>query len=171
MPPWTPVSTDQHPTDLLRLGFAEPPPATPPEERPREAPAPRQPVLDRLTTPMVELITRMDRVFLATAAADGECDFALCAGPPGFVHVLDDRRLACALVDPVPGLVNLAANPRISVVLVDGRRGLHVNGHAGVVDDAWLRAAHPCLPPRFAGSRWVVVLVDEAYLHSGAFTG
>ncbi|MBM7770850.1 hypothetical protein JOD54_001054 [Actinokineospora baliensis] len=160
------MTTDSHPTDLLRLGFAEAPPATPPTPGPREPLPPRQPVLDRLTAPMVELITRMDRVFLATADADGECDFALFCGPPGFVHVLDDRRLACAQVEPMPGLANLAVNPRISVVLVDGRRAVHVNGHAAVVGDEWLRSAHPFLPSRFTGCGWVVVLVDETYLHA-----
>ncbi|WP_051386137.1 pyridoxamine 5'-phosphate oxidase family protein [Actinokineospora inagensis] len=136
----------------------------------RPAPA-RPPVLDRLTPEMVALVHRMDRAFLATADADGECDFTLCAGPRGFVQVLDDRRLACPELEPLPGLANLAVNPRLSLLLVDGDQGLHVNGHACVVDDAWLRVAHPGLPTAFAGARWAVLVVDEAYLHSRSTAG
>src|SRR5512132_496495 len=51
----------------------------------------RQQMLGRLNERMVQFIDRQEMVWIATAAATGECDCSFRAGPPGFVQVLDDR--------------------------------------------------------------------------------
>ena len=46
--------------------------------------------------------------------------------------------------------------------------GLHINGTARIVDDALMRRCVPDLPPDVRGrqpERWVVVDVEEAYIH------
>jgi hypothetical protein len=49
------------------------------------------------------------------------------------------------------------------------RIGLHVNGRAGLADDAPLRARHPGLPvdtvPGRRPEQWVVAEVEKAYIH------
>lgn len=42
---------------------------------------------------MKEFIARQEMLFIATADLKGECDSSFRAGPPGFVHVIDDRTL------------------------------------------------------------------------------
>ncbi|WP_181043483.1 pyridoxamine 5'-phosphate oxidase family protein [Actinokineospora auranticolor] len=175
-------------TDLLRLGTAEPPPATvcpvgprePSGHRPPQPPQPRGAVgRDRLTGSMVEFAVRQRTAFVATADAEGECDSGLWSGPPGFIRVLDDRRIACAAPDPLPGLGNLGVNPNIGLLMVDAGRGatgrgavgLQVNGRARVVDATEPGARRWGLPTGGEVQRWVVVDVTEAYLHSRAVAG
>jgi hypothetical protein len=47
--------------------------------------------------------------------------------------------------------------------------GLHVNGRASIIDDVVLRGGHPALPVADergrTPERWVVVQVEEAYVH------
>ena len=52
-------------------------------------------------------------LLLATASADGTCDVSPRGGPPGFVRVLDDRRLAVPDLSGnnlLDSLVNLTSN-------------------------------------------------------------
>ncbi|URN12670.1 pyridoxamine 5'-phosphate oxidase family protein [Streptomyces radiopugnans] len=113
--------------------------------------------------------------FLATADRHGECDNSFRAGPPGFLHVIDER----TLVYPEyrgngvhASLGNIQENPHLGILLVDffqARIGLHVNGRAEVVEDAELRSVHPDLPSDSVPGRralvWVRVTVEEAYIH------
>ena len=132
-------------------------------------------VRDRLLPAMVEFVRRMDMVFLATSDAAGECDASFRAGPPGFVRVLDNRTLAYPEYrgnGVHASLGNMAENPHVGLVMIDFERdriGLHVNGGARIVADDELRAAHPELPhdpaPGRQPERWVVVNVEEAYVH------
>lgn len=132
-------------------------------------------VLDRLNARMREFVARQEMFFLATADARGVCDNTFRAGPPGFLHVLDERTLAYPEYrgnGVLASLGNIEENPRVAVLLVDffhDRIGLHVNGRARIVDDAVLRAAHPQLPADEVPGRrpvvWVEVTVEEAYVH------
>jgi uncharacterized protein len=132
-------------------------------------------VCDRLLPSMIEFIGRMSMMFVATADGRGECDSSLRAGPDGFVVVLDDRHLAYPEYrgnGVMASLGNIAENPHVGLLLIDFTEqliGLHVNGGARVVDDADLRRDHPALPsdpvPGRRAQLWVVVEVEEAYIH------
>nr|WP_093159053.1 pyridoxamine 5'-phosphate oxidase family protein [Saccharopolyspora antimicrobica] len=132
-------------------------------------------VLDHLNPQMKEFIGRMDLAFIATADARGECDSSLRAGTPGFIEVLDDRHVCYPEYrgnGVLASLGNISENPHIGILLVDfvtDLIGLHLNGKARIVEDADLRAIHPALPADFARGRtperWVVVQVEEAYIH------
>jgi predicted pyridoxine 5'-phosphate oxidase superfamily flavin-nucleotide-binding protein len=128
-------------------------------------------LLDHLNDAMIEFIGRMDMAFVASADAAGECDSSFRAGPPGFIKVLDSRHLAYPEYrgnGVHASLGNVSENPHLAILLVDFCRdliGLHVNGLARVVEDAEMRAAHPGLPTERNPERWVVVEVEEAYIH------
>ncbi len=132
-------------------------------------------VLDHLNERMIEFVGRMEMAFIATSDASGECDSSLRAGPPGFLQVIDERTIAYPEYrgnGVLASLGNISENPRIGVLLVDfvtDLIGLHINGHAAIVEDAHLRADHPDISvddergrvPR----RWVKIGVVEAYIH------
>ncbi len=132
-------------------------------------------VADRLLPAMIEFVGRMELAFVATSDGHGDCDSSLRAGPPGFIHVLDPKHLAYPEYrgnGVHASLGNISENPHVGILMVDfvlGRIGLHVNGRARIVDDEELRALHPGLPvdaaPGRRAERWVVVAVDEAYVH------
>jgi predicted pyridoxine 5'-phosphate oxidase superfamily flavin-nucleotide-binding protein len=124
---------------------------------------------------MVDFVERMTMAFVATADARGECDSTLRAGPPGFVRVLDEHHVAWPEYrgnGVMASLGNISENPHVGLLLVDFTDdliGLHVNGTARIVDDTVLRAEHPELPEEQVPGRrtdvWVVVEVEEAYVH------
>ncbi|WP_460868637.1 pyridoxamine 5'-phosphate oxidase family protein [Rhodococcus aerolatus] len=134
-----------------------------------------QQVLARLSPEMVDFLRRAELVVVATADAAGECDSSVRCGPPGFVVVLDESRLAYPEYrgnGVMASLGNLAENPHVGLLvldLVDDVIGLHVNGSATVVEDEELRREHPALPADPVRGRraecWVVVAVEEAYVH------
>ena len=88
-----------------------------------------------------EFIAHAPFVLLATANIDGTCDVSPKGGPPGFVAVLDEHRLA---IGDLPGnnrldsLHNIVRNPHIGLlfVLPGMCETLRVNGRAWVVRDA-----------------------------------
>ncbi|WP_019548068.1 pyridoxamine 5'-phosphate oxidase family protein [Streptomyces sulphureus] len=132
-------------------------------------------VLDHLNARMQEFTRHQEMFFLATSDAAGACDCSFRAGPPGFVHVVDEY----TLVYPEyrgngvhASLGNLLENPQLGLILVDftrARIGLHINGRGEVVPDAEVRAALPTLPvdpvPGRHAELWVRVSVEEAYIH------
>lgn len=131
-------------------------------------------VLDRLNPTMIEFIGRMDMAFIATADKRGECDASFRAGLPGFLHVIDDRTIAYPEYrgnGVMASLGNILENPHVGILLIDFVRdliGLHINGSARIVDDPALRATVPDLPVNHKGraaQQWVVVDVEEAYIH------
>ncbi|MEU7037442.1 pyridoxamine 5'-phosphate oxidase family protein [Streptomyces sp. NPDC046237] len=132
-------------------------------------------VLDRLNTRMREFVTRQEMFFLATADRHGECDNTFRAGPPGFLHVLDDRTLAYPEYrgnGVQASLGNIEENPHVGLLMMDflrDRIGLHVNGRARVVSDDAMRRTHEGLPydsvPGRRAQVWVEVAVEEAYIH------
>lgn len=130
---------------------------------------------DRLLPRMIEFIGRMEMVFVATADGHGECDSSLRAGPPGFVRVLDEHTLAYPEYrgnGVYASLGNLVENPHVGLLMVDFTEsliGLHVNGRARAMDDDAFRATFPGhdddQPGGRRAERWVVVEVEEAYIH------
>ncbi|WP_425423642.1 pyridoxamine 5'-phosphate oxidase family protein [Streptomyces megasporus] len=132
-------------------------------------------MLDHLNERMREFVGQQEMFFLATADRHGECDNTFRAGPPGFLHVIDER----TLVYPEyrgngvhASLGNIQENPHVGILMIDffqARIGLHVNGRAEVVEDAAIRAEHPEIPVDPAPGRrarlWVRVTVEEAYIH------
>src|SRR5438876_9871583 len=85
-------------------------------------------------------IARSPFLLLATASGSGTCDVSPKGDAPGFVRVLDDRRL---VIPDRPGnkrldgMRNLVANPHIGLIfLVPGREEtLRVNGRAWITRD------------------------------------
>lgn len=130
-------------------------------------------LLDHLNPEMVEFVGRMEMAFVGTADAGGECDSSFRAGPSGFLHVLDSKRIAYPEYrgnGVLASLGNISENPHVALLMIDFVRdliGLHVNGCASIVDDAELRTEHPSLPVAEehgrTPERWVVVHVEETY--------
>jgi predicted pyridoxine 5'-phosphate oxidase superfamily flavin-nucleotide-binding protein len=132
-------------------------------------------VLDHLNERMREFVRRQQLVFVATADREGACDNSFRGGPPGFIQVLGPRLLAYPEYrgnGVMASLANIAENPHVGLLMVDfvdDVIGLHVNGRAAIVEDAVMRRDHPDLPrdpvPGRRAERWVVVEVEEAYIH------
>ncbi|MGH2980078.1 MAG: MSMEG_1061 family FMN-dependent PPOX-type flavoprotein [Solirubrobacterales bacterium] len=114
------------------------------------------------------LIAASPMVFVASYSADGRCDVTPRGGPPGFVTVLDERRL---VIPDATGnrrldtLTNVVATGRAGLIfLIPGRdTTLRVNGPACVTGDATLLGVLKAVgkPPRTA----IVVEAEEAYAH------
>jgi len=114
------------------------------------------------------LVAAAPMVLVASYAADGRCDVTPRGGPPGFVTVLDEQRLA---IPDATGnrrldtLTNVVATGRAGLLfLIPGRdTTLRVNGPACVTQEAGLLARLNSVgkPPRTA----IVVEAEEAYAH------
>jgi predicted pyridoxine 5'-phosphate oxidase superfamily flavin-nucleotide-binding protein len=134
-----------------------------------------QQMSDRLNDQMREFIGRMEMAFIATSDADGECDASFRAGPPGFVLVLDERTIAWPDYrgnGVMASAGNLVQNPHVGILFVDFFRdviGLHVNGSAELVDPGEYARRYPAdqvdIVPGRRPERWIVVTVEEAYIH------
>lgn len=113
-------------------------------------------------------IARSPFLFIATSGPDGRCDVSPKGDVPGFVIVLDDRRL---VIPDRPGnrrldgMNNVLANPHVGLVfLVPGREEtLRVNGRAWITRDPELlqRSAVQGKAPLVA----IGVEVEECFLH------
>jgi uncharacterized protein len=134
-----------------------------------------QQVLDQLNDRMREFVGRQEMMFVATADGRGECDCTFRAGPPGFVLVLDEHRVAWPEYrgnGVMASLGNITENAHVGLLFLDFFRdgvGLHINGVATIVDDGVMRSLYPDLPidpvPGRRPERWVRVAVEEAYIH------
>ena len=141
-------------------------------------------VLDHLTPLMREFIERMTMAFLATSDAHGECDSSFRAGPPGFVRVIDEKTVMWPEYKGngvMASMGNISENGNVGLLFVDFFEtavGLHVNGTATIVENAAVEAfagLFERLPFATAQvhsedvkktpERWVVVSIDEAYIH------
>ena len=134
---------------------------------PDDAPA-RRKQIDRLDGHCRDFIARSPFFVLGTAAADRRGDVSPRGGPPGFVRVLDERRL---LIPEYPGNrradshTNLLENPRAALIfLIPGlRETLRINGTARITRDEELlaelgeRGRTPALGIGFE--------VEEVYVH------
>ncbi|MFE1595129.1 pyridoxamine 5'-phosphate oxidase family protein [Nocardia sp. NPDC058705] len=131
-------------------------------------------VIDYLNPTMLDFVARMDMAFIATSDSHGECDASFRAGTPGFLHVIDDRTIAYPEYrgnGVMASLGNVLENPHVGILMIDFVRdliGLHINGKARMVADTELRDTVSDLPPAERGKTsqvWVVVDVEEAYIH------
>lgn len=136
-----------------------------------------QQMRDSLNGTMVELIQRQEMVFVATADAEGNCDCSPRFGKPGFVQVIDEQTLTYPEFrgnGVFASLGNILENPHIGLVFLDffdTTVGLHVNGKAQSypVDALPSTLARDLSPDERQHSRlierWVVMTVEEAYIH------
>jgi len=137
-------------------------------------------VLDYLNPHMQIFIAHQEMLFVATSDTNGACDTSFRAGRPGFVQVLDQSTLAYPEYRGngiMASLGNITENPHIGLLFLDffqDKIGLHVNGRAQIVENqALLQFPYPLDRVRAditgAGKthaeRWVVVTVEEAYIH------
>jgi len=125
-------------------------------------------IIDRLDGHCRDFVGLAPFVLVATADAGGRCDVSPKGGAPGFVHVLDERRLA---IPDAPGnrlvdsLRNIASSGRVGLLfLIPGlEETLRVNGRACLTRDPEIlaRFAGEAKPPKVA----IGVEVEEAFLH------
>jgi uncharacterized protein len=114
------------------------------------------------------LIAASPMVFVASYSADGRCDVTPRGGPPGFVSVLDDRRLAIPDATGnrrLDSLVNVVRTGRAGLIFrIPGRdTTLRVNGPACVTDDPALLGELNAVGK--APLAAIVVEAEEAYAH------
>ena len=115
-----------------------------------------------------EFIARSPFLLLATAGATGQCDVSPKGDAPGFVLVLDERRL---LVPDRPGnkrldgMQNLLQNPHVGLIfLIPGvEETLRVNGRAWIVRDEDLLAR--CEVRGKVPTLGIGVEVEQAFIH------
>lgn len=131
----------------------------------------------RLSDKMVDLIRRQEMVFLATSDAKGNCDCSPRFGSSGFVLVLNDETLAYPEFrgnGVFASLGNILENPHVGLIFLDffdTTVGLHVNGVANSYSElelpeiltSYLDRETPTADS--AVERWVVITVEEAYIH------
>jgi predicted pyridoxine 5'-phosphate oxidase superfamily flavin-nucleotide-binding protein len=141
-------------------------------------------VLDHLTPEMRDFMAKQKMAFIATSDAHGECDSSFRAGPPGFIRVLDEKTVMWPEYKGngvMASMGNISENPYVGLLMVDFFEtavGLHVNGKATIVENAAVEAFAPlfdridfstAMPPvpevKKTPERWVVVDIDEAYIH------
>jgi PPOX class probable FMN-dependent enzyme len=125
-------------------------------------------VLDHLEEGVRELIAVCPFVLLGTADAEGRSDVSPRGGPPGFVQVLDEHRLA------IPDLsgnnlldshTNIVANPNVGLLFVlPGRdETLRVSGRAWVTTDPEVLGGFTAELKRPKAA--IGVQVEQAYIH------
>jgi uncharacterized protein len=125
-------------------------------------------VINRLDGHCADFLARSPFFVLSTANADGICDGSPKGGPPGFVRVLDERRLAWADYsgnNRLDSFQNLVTNDSVALLfLIPGLdETLRVNGTAELRTEADL-----CEKFAIDGKSArvvVVVTVVEAYIH------
>lgn len=140
---------------------------------PKERPATK--VLGLLQDNVRDFIEQSPMLVMATSSADGSCDASPKGGKPGWVKILDERRL---LIPDVAGnrlfqsYLNMAENPHIALIFfIPGvRETVRVNGTVEIVDRAELDELQVELqvfnPDENAKIlQGVVVNVEESYGH------
>ena len=133
---------------------------------PPEAPAVHKDI-DHLDVHCRAFIARSPFVVIASVGADGRCDASPKGGEPGFVHVLDDRRLA---MPDYPGnrrldsWANVLATEHVQLIFfIPGViETLRVSGRACLTRDPQLLAQF-AKPPKLA----LGVDVEVAFLQCG----
>jgi predicted pyridoxine 5'-phosphate oxidase superfamily flavin-nucleotide-binding protein len=98
-----------------------------------------QRVLDRFTDADAQFIAERDSFYIATVSETGWPYVQHRGGPPGFLHVLDDKMLAFADFRgnrQYITLGNTSANDRVSLFLMDypNRRRMKIYAHVEVRD-------------------------------------
>ena len=93
-----------------------------------------------VTDELAEFIAQRDSFYLGTASADGQPYIQHRGGPPGFLKVLDEHRLAIADYSgnrQYISIGNLSENDKAFIFLMDypNRRRLKIWGRAEFVED------------------------------------
>ena len=93
----------------------------------------------RITPELAEFVAAQTSVFLATANAQGQPYIQHRGGPPGFLHVLDDKTFAFADFAGNRQYItqgNLADNPKVQLFLIDyaHRQRVKIWGEGRVVE-------------------------------------
>ncbi|MCG5218777.1 pyridoxamine 5'-phosphate oxidase family protein [Streptosporangium soli] len=133
-------------------------------------------VAEQLTPLMKDFIARQEMAFVGTADASGNCDTSFRAGPKGFVRVLSETMLAYPEFrgnGVLASMGNILENPHVSLLFVDffdDLAGLHVNGKASITTALDASRRHGLTDddrtaPGRRVERWVLVEVEEAYIH------
>jgi PPOX class probable FMN-dependent enzyme len=127
--------------------------------------AKEQPVL---TADCRDFIAHSPFLVMGTASADGRCDVSPKGDAPGFVHVLDEHRLAIPDRpgnNRLDGMRNVLENGHVALIFfIPGREDtLRVNGRATIVRDEALleRLAVGGKRPVTA----LVVEVEQCFMH------
>ena len=94
----------------------------------------------RITPDLASFIAAQTSVFLATASSEGQPYIQHRGGPPGFLHVLDDKTIAFADFIGNRQFItqgNLSENRKAHIFVIDyaHRRRVKIWGEARVVDD------------------------------------
>lgn len=123
---------------------------------------------DRLDDNCRQFIARATFVVLATASADGSCDVSPKGGPPGFVTVLDDTRLALPDLsgnNRLDSMRNLLTGSGVALLFcIPGlEETLRVNGRGVITKDEEVLAA--CAVGDVVPKVAIGVDVDECYIH------
>lgn len=107
-------------------------------------------------------------LLLSTSGADGTCDVSPKGDAPGFVRVLDEKRLVIPERNGnkrLDGMKNILANPHVGLIfLVPGRdETLRVNGRACITTDPAVLEpmAVQGVTPKLA----IGVEVEQAFMH------
>ena len=100
----------------------------------------RRKKIDRLDAGCRAVIEASPMVFVSTSRPDGGCEVSPRGGPPGFVRVLDEQRLAIPDLSGnnlLDSITNIVLNPHVGLLFVlPGRdETLRVNGRAWLVTD------------------------------------
>ena len=95
---------------------------------------------DRITADLAAFIAQRDSCFLATASAAGQPYIQHRGGEPGFLHALDEHRLAFADVEGNKQYItygNLSENPKALIFLMDwgNRQRVKIWGEARLAED------------------------------------
>lgn len=128
----------------------------------------RAKVSDRLNDLTRRFVDASPFVLLATASAAGSCDVSPRGDPPGFVRVLNERRL---LIPERPGnrladsLRNILENPQVGLLFVIPGVGdtLRVNGRAALVTEPEL--LEPAAVEGKVPKLGIVIEVEQVFTH------
>lgn len=124
--------------------------------------------IDHLDRHCLDFIARSPFLIMSTSSGDGHCEASPRGGPPGFVRVLDERRL---LIPDATGnrrldsLENLLDNPHVGLLFLLPGMGetLRINGRVELTTDPELiEDAQTGGRPAVLG---LIVHVRTAYLH------
>ncbi len=136
-------------------------------------------MLNYLNVKMIEFISEQTMMFIATADSCGNCDTSFRAGINGFVRVVDEKTLIYPEYKGngvMASLGNIVENPHIGLMFIDffdHSIGLHVNGKASIIENQQLSSLNINADlieeiNKQEGNkpqRWVVTIVEEAYIH------
>ncbi|WP_257350934.1 pyridoxamine 5'-phosphate oxidase family protein [Pseudalkalibacillus decolorationis] len=135
-------------------------------------------MIDYLNSVMQDFICKQEMVFISTSDSDGHCDSSFRAGMEGFIRVIDESTLLYPEYRGngiMASLGNIVENPHIGLMFIDfieDSIGLHVNGQASILDNEQLNTLmlseeilEDIEREGDKPERWVVINVDEAYIH------